>query len=94
MTVITVRAEEARMQWRETIEAAYVDKKDVVIERYGKPIVTMIAHTKWLALLNRLKELELTAKGIKSYEEMVANPSLIVSEEEYSQMLEKAGLSV
>ena len=94
MTVMTIRAEEARMQWRETIEAAYVDKKDVVIERYGKPIVTVIAHTKWLALLKRLKELELTARGVKAYEEMMADPSLIVSEEEYDQMLEKAGLSV
>ncbi|HMN29755.1 MAG TPA: hypothetical protein PKE45_16510 [Caldilineaceae bacterium] len=94
MTVMTIRAEEARMQWRETVEAAYVDKKDIVIERYGKPIVTVIAYTKWLAMLNRMKELELTAKGVKSYEEMVDDPSLIVSEEEYSQMLEKAGLSV
>ena len=94
MMVMTVRAEEARIQWRETIEAAYVDKKDVVIERYGKPIVTVIAHTKWLAMLKRIKELELTAKGVKAYEEMVADPSLVVSEAEYSQMLEKAGLSV
>jgi hypothetical protein len=94
MTVITIPSEEARIQWRETIEAAYVDKKDVVIERYGKPIVTVIAHSKWLAMLKRMKEIELTAKGIKAYEEMVADPSLTVSEEEYKQLLEKAGLSV
>jgi PHD/YefM family antitoxin component YafN of YafNO toxin-antitoxin module len=94
MTVMTIRAEEARLQWRETVEAAYVDKKDVVIERYGKPIVTVIAHTKWLALLKRIKELELLAKGLKAYEEMVADPSLVVSEEEYNQLLKKAGLAV
>jgi PHD/YefM family antitoxin component YafN of YafNO toxin-antitoxin module len=94
MTVMTIRAEEARIQWRETIEAAYVDKKDVVIERYGKPIVTVMAHTKWLAMLKRMKELELTTKGVKAYEEMIVDPTLDVSEEEYNQMLKKAGLSV
>jgi hypothetical protein len=94
MSVVTIRSEDARMQWRETIEAAYVDKKDVVIERYGKPIVTVIAHKKWLAMVKRLKQLELTEKGVKAYEEMIADPSLDVSEEEYHQLLEKAGLSV
>ena len=37
MSILTVQSDQARLQWRETIEAAYVDKKDVVIERYGKP---------------------------------------------------------
>lgn len=64
MSVLTIGAEEARIQWRETIEAAYVDKKDVVIERYGKPVVTVVAHTKWLAMIKRLQELERTTQGI------------------------------
>ena len=96
MSVVTMRSEEARMQWRETIEAAYVDKKDVVIERYGKPIVTVISHKKWvtmLTLLRRMKEWELTEKGIKAYQEMLEDPSLDVPEEEYDQMLAKARLS-
>jgi hypothetical protein len=91
MEVMTIRSEAARMQWRETIDAAYVDKKDVIIERYGKPVVTMIAHAKWQQILNRLEQLEFAARAIQDYKEMRDDPSLIVSEEEYQTILEREG---
>ena len=94
MTVVTIRSEEARIQWLETIDAAYVDRKDVVIERYGKPIVTVVNYIKWQDVMRRLKELELVQRTRQRYEEMKADPSLIVTEEEYQGMLEKEGLAV
>lgn len=94
MTVVTIRSEEARIQWRETIEAAYVDRKDVVIERYGKPIVTVVNYIKWQDVMRRLKELELAQRTRQRYEEMKADPSLIVTEEEYQGILKKEGLAV
>jgi PHD/YefM family antitoxin component YafN of YafNO toxin-antitoxin module len=94
MEAMTIRSEEARSQWRETIDAAYVDKKDVIIERYGKPVVTMVAHAKWQRILIRLAELEFAARAAKDYEDMRADPSLIVSEEEYDQILKREGLTV
>lgn len=94
MTVKTVRSEAARMQWRETVEAAYVDRADVVIERYGKPIVTVVSYARWQELLKRLKEFELTAQVTLAYQAMQTDPTSDVSEEEYQQLLEKAGLAV
>ena len=63
MTVMTIRSEKARMQWRETIDAAYVDKTDVIIERHGKPVVTLVEHKKWQQILNRLAALEFAARA-------------------------------
>ena len=94
MTVMTIRSEKARMQWRETIDAAYVDKTDVIIERHGKPVVTLVEHKKWQQILNRLAALEFAARAAKDYEQMRADPSLTVSEEEYQQLLKREGLTV
>lgn len=93
MSILTVQSDQARLQWRETIEAAYVDKKDVVIERYGKPIVTVMSHTKWLSMLRRMKELELTTQGWEKYEEMKADPNKLVTEEQYNELLKAEGLT-
>ncbi len=62
MSVVTVTSEEARLRWRETIDAAYADKKSVVIERYSKPVAVLLNYEQWqvtLQRLQRLKELEL-----------------------------------
>lgn len=62
MTIVTVTSEDAHLHWRETIDAAYVDKKSVVIERYSKPVAVLLSYEQWQATSQRLqllKELEL-----------------------------------
>lgn len=62
MSVITVTSEDARLHWRETIDAAYADKQSVVIERYNKPVAVLVNYEAWqttLQSLQRFKELEL-----------------------------------
>lgn len=62
MEIITVTSEDARLHWRETIDAAYADKQSVVIERYNKPVAVLLNYEAWqttLQSLQRLKELEL-----------------------------------
>ena len=44
MTVIKMSSDEARSKWREVIDTA-VAGNHVVIERYGKPVVTIVAHS-------------------------------------------------
>lgn len=57
--MITVTSEDARLKWRETIDAAYVDKQPVVIERYKKPIVVLLNYAQWEKQQVRMRELEL-----------------------------------
>jgi PHD/YefM family antitoxin component YafN of YafNO toxin-antitoxin module len=59
MSVITLTSEDARLKWRETIDAAYVDKQPVVIERYKKPIVVLLNYAQWEKQQQRMMELEL-----------------------------------
>lgn len=62
MSIVTVTSEDARLHWRETIDAAYAEKKSVVIERYNKPVAVLLSYEQWQATvqsLQRLNELQL-----------------------------------
>jgi len=56
MATKTVSSENARSQWREIIESA-IAGNDVVIERYGKPIVAVISYEDFLELEEILEEM-------------------------------------
>ncbi len=92
MSVVTLSSEDARMQWRRTIDAAYAQKQAVVIERYGQPIVTILNHSLWQATLKRLKVLEALHTHKERMKETEDNPSLDVSQEEFLHILAKEGL--
>lgn len=47
---ITMTTDEARVNWRKTIETAYVDRNEVVLERYNKPVVVMMNYDMWRML--------------------------------------------
>lgn len=75
MPVVTITSEEARLHWRETIDAAYADKKNVVIERYNKPVAVLLSYEQWQATrqqLQRLKELELLHE-VRQVKSKIAN---------------------
>ena len=80
-------------KWREMIDTAYAEKKEVVIERYGKPIVTVVNHAKWKAKMLRLEELEMLLLHKQRMAEMEADPNLAVTMDEVLQELAAAGLS-
>jgi antitoxin (DNA-binding transcriptional repressor) of toxin-antitoxin stability system len=52
----TISSEKARTQWRDIIESA-IAGNDIVIERYGKPIVAMISYEDFLELEEILEEM-------------------------------------
>jgi prevent-host-death family protein len=89
MTIMTVTSENARLKWRETIDAAYADKKSIVIERYNKPVAVLMNYEHW----QRLRALEIAQLTRQRYEEMKHNPSLVVTEEQYQQALQAEGLT-
>jgi antitoxin (DNA-binding transcriptional repressor) of toxin-antitoxin stability system len=65
MSAITVTSEQARVNWRDTIDTAYKGG-EVVIERYGKPMVAVVnfdlwrrMRRQWVAMLEqRLAEMD------------------------------------
>lgn len=59
MEAVTMTSDQARREWREMLDHAYMDNQEVVIERYGKPIVAVVKYTQWQKTQDRLEELEL-----------------------------------
>lgn len=57
MHSVTMSSEEARLNWRDTVDTAHTGSP-VVIERYNKPVVVMVSHAEWQAQQQRLAELE------------------------------------
>ena len=94
MSVVTIRSGAARLQWRQAVDAVYSEQKDVVIEESGHPIVALVRYDKWQAMVKRLQELELAKRIRERYEEMKADPSMLITEEQYQTLLQAEGLSV
>ena len=94
MATTTLGSEEARMKWREMIDSAYADKKEIVIVRYGRPIVTIVNHATWEAQKRRLEELEMLLLHKERMTEMEADPNLAVTMDQVLKEMAEAGLPV
>ena len=93
MSVVTMSADVARVQWRKTIDLAFAHQKEIVIERYGEPIAALMSYENWLEMKRKLKEQELTIKVLERHQEVKNDPSSLISEEEYERLLQAEGLS-
>jgi hypothetical protein len=91
---LVLKAETARKEWRETIDAAYAGKQEVVIKRYGAPIVTIVNHEIYEAQKKRLADLETLLMHRKVREEVEKDPSQLIFLEDFSKLLIAAGLPV
>lgn len=92
---LNLSSEAARKAWSETVDAAYAEKKIVVLHRYNRPIVTMIAHNRWEKMkkkLERLEELEMLLLHRTNKKEMEENPEMVVTGADFAKMLVAAGL--
>ncbi len=54
MTIRTLDSNQARNKWREMLDAVLVSDVDVVITRYSRPMVTVVAYEDYLAVLDEL----------------------------------------
>jgi prevent-host-death family protein len=67
-------SKQARTQWRRIMEAATTGE-DVVIKRYGKPTVAVIAFEDYLNLQEELDDLRAAQRASLIYEEWKRDPS-------------------
>jgi PHD/YefM family antitoxin component YafN of YafNO toxin-antitoxin module len=87
MPTVTVTSENARLRWRETIDAAYADKKTVVIERHNLPVVAVVNYEQLQKERARLKELELAAELRRVQDKIARGEAKFTSGEELLQLI-------
>jgi prevent-host-death family protein len=74
MSIQILDSNKARLNWREILDKASVGAEDVVVERYGKPVVAVIAYEDYLALREELEELRAARRAAAAYEEWKQTP--------------------
>lgn len=54
MTIQVLESNQARNNWREMLDTVLINDVDVVITRYNKPLVTVVAYEDYLAIQEEL----------------------------------------
>lgn len=75
MTVSTWDSNDARIKWREVVDTAAAGVADVVITRYGKPVVAVIDYEDFLALQEELDDLRAARRADAAFERYLHDPS-------------------
>jgi prevent-host-death family protein len=75
MTVRIYESNRARANWRDVLDDAAAGSTDVIVERYGKPVVAVIAYDDYLALQDELDDLRAARRAAAIYEEWKRDPS-------------------
>lgn len=83
----------ARTKWRDVLDLAFTRASDVVIERYGKPVVAMIAYEDYVALQDELDNLRAARYAAAVYEEWKQDPSIARPYAEFRAELVSGGTS-
>ena len=74
MPVKILDSNTARTQWRDILDMAGGGHADVVVERYGKPMVAVIAYHDFLALQDNLDDVRAGRRAAEAYEAWKADP--------------------
>jgi prevent-host-death family protein len=67
---------QARAKWRDVLDVAGAGASDVVVERYGKPVVAVIPYEDYAALQEELDELRAARRATAIYEQWKRDPSI------------------
>jgi PHD/YefM family antitoxin component YafN of YafNO toxin-antitoxin module len=68
MPVKVLDSNTARTQWRDIMDSASGGDADVVVKRYGKPMVAVIAYKDFVALQDELDDLRAARRAAEAYE--------------------------
>ncbi len=75
MNITKLSSREARTNWRDVLDTIDNGTADVVIERYGKPIATLIPYKDYEALLDELEDLRDGRLAQAAYEAYLQAPT-------------------
>lgn len=91
MAVKVYSSDKARAKWRDVLDTA-VTGQDIVIERYGKPTVAVIAYEDFVELNELLQDLRDAREAQEALEEWRRDPSTARPWEEFEAELIAEGL--
>lgn len=57
MSITTIGSREARQKWRDLLDEVFTGTADIVIERNGKPIATLISYEDYVAIAEILDDI-------------------------------------
>ena len=92
MPVKVLDSNTARTQWRDIMDTATSGDVDVVVERYGKPMVAVIAYNDFLDLQDELDDLRAGRRAAAAYAAWKKDPSRGTPYEEFRPELVAEGL--
>jgi prevent-host-death family protein len=75
LTIQIYESNRVRARWRDVVDATSGGETDVVVERYGKPVVAVISYADYVALQDELDELRAARRAQSIYEEWQRDPS-------------------
>jgi PHD/YefM family antitoxin component YafN of YafNO toxin-antitoxin module len=93
MALLTIKSDAARNQFRRLLNLAHFEKTQIIIERYDEPEAVLVGYEDWQKTLRRLSELELLVLHRERKAEVERDPSMLVSQEAFEQMLAMEGLA-
>jgi PHD/YefM family antitoxin component YafN of YafNO toxin-antitoxin module len=91
LSVQVLTSKEARKMWRQVLDNAGRGS-DVVVERYGKPEVAVIAYRDFLAIRDELAELRTARQAAEIYDAWKDTPDRRVPYEDFRAELVAKGL--
>ncbi|MBN1318701.1 MAG: type II toxin-antitoxin system Phd/YefM family antitoxin [Anaerolineales bacterium] len=68
MPIQVLDSNTARTRWRDIVDTASSGSADVVVERYGKPVVAVIAYQDFLSLQDELDDLRAARRAAEAYQ--------------------------
>jgi len=74
MSTVVIGAKEARIRFRDVLEAAHAGT-DTVIERNGRPAAVVIPYPDYEAILEALEDIRADRRAVEAYEEWKRDPS-------------------
>lgn len=83
MTIKTFESNEARAQWRDMLDLAQTNDTDVIITRYNKPVVAMVAYEDYIAVqeeLQKRRARRVTRQRLEAQATMIASERVLAKE--------------
>ncbi|MGD9050002.1 MAG: type II toxin-antitoxin system prevent-host-death family antitoxin, partial [Anaerolineae bacterium] len=74
MPIKVLDSNKARTQWREILDSASAGSVDVVVERYGKPIVAVIAYEDYVVFQEQIDDMRDARRLSEAYEAWQQDP--------------------
>ena len=83
MTIKTFESNEARARWRDMLDLAQTSDTDVIITRYNKPVVAVVAYEDYIAVqeeLHKRRAQRVTRQQLEARATMIASERVFAKE--------------